>query len=265
MSKKDRRKYKQVIELVKPLFEQLVEVTQDSLIPACSGQSAIVIDAKLRSKQIAAGIPETEEAMPLLEPAIVVGIKDADAMRDAYVGYQKFFNDLLEAVRELDEDGEIPDDYEIPWPEVSETSAGSTLTYTLPSELGIDSQIKPNAVLTDDMAVVTASESHSARLLKSTPPAAAGVLATSRSRAVAVAFNWAGTVDALAPWARLAARKAAEENLGGADNDKEIEDIVAQVDTVLDVLKAIGHCTAECYFEDGALVTHSMMEVHDVE
>ena len=118
MSEKDQRKYKKVVKLVKPLCEQLNDVNRESLIPAFSGQSAIVIDAKLMSKKIAAEIPETEEAMPLLEPAIVVGIKDADAMREAYVGYQRFFNDLLEVARELDEHGEIPDDYQIPWPEV---------------------------------------------------------------------------------------------------------------------------------------------------
>ena len=168
MSKKDRRQYNKVVKLVQPLCERLGEVNRESLIPAFSGQSAIVIDAKLMSKQIAAGIPATEEAMPLLEPAIIVGIKDADAMRQAYVGYQDFFNDLLAVARELDENGEIPEGYEIPWPDVSETSDSSTLTYELPSELGVDDQIVPNAVLTDDFAVVTASEGHSERLLKST-------------------------------------------------------------------------------------------------
>jgi hypothetical protein len=266
MSKKDRRQYNKMVKLFKPLCEQLGEVNRESLIPACSGQSAIVIDAKMLSKQIAAGIPETEEAMPLIEPAVVVGIKDADAMRAAYVGYQKFFNDLLEVARELDEGGEIPEDYQIPWPDVSETSDTSTLSYTLPSEWGVDKQIKPNAVLTNDFAVVTASEAHSARLLESTAPAAGGVLADAdRPRAVAVVFNWAGTVDALTPWLRLAAREAAKENLGVEDDDPQIEAIVAQVETVLEVLKAMRGCTAECYFEDGALVTHSMMEVQDIE
>ena len=266
MSKKDRKKYKKVAKLMKPLCEQLNEVNRDSLIPAFSGQSAIVIDAKLMSKKIAADVPETEEAMPLLEPAIVVGIKDADAMREAYVGYQSFFNDLLEVARELDDSGEIPEDYEIPWPEVSESANTSTLTYTLPSELGVDEQILPNAVLADDIAVVTASESHSARLLESTAPDAGGVLAdTKRPRAVAVLFNWAGTVDALKPWLQLAAREAAKENLGVDADDPQVDAIVAQVDTVLDVLKAFRRCTVECYFEDGALVTHSMMEIQDVE
>ncbi len=78
-------------------------------------------------------------------------------------------------------------------------------------------------------------------------------------------FNWAGTVDALTPWLRLAAREAAKDNLGDEANEAQIEGIVAQVDTVLDVLKVIRHCTVECYFEEGALVTHSMMEVQDVE
>lgn len=265
MSKKDKRQYKKAIKLIEPLFEDLVDAGK-SLIEAGDGQAAIVIDAKLMSKKIAAEVPETEEAMPLPEPAIVMGIKNADAMREAYVGYQKFFNGLLEVAREFDENGEIPEDYEIPWPEVSETSDTSTLSYTFPSEWGVDEQIKPNAVLTDDIAVVTASEAHSARLLKSTAPAIGGVLADgARPRAVAAMLNWAGTVDALTPWLRLAAREAAKENLGDEADEAQIEAIVAQVETVLEVLKAMRRCTVECYFEDGALVTHSMMEVQDVE
>ena len=264
MNDRDREKYEKAVKLIKPLCEQLTEVNRDCLIPAFDGQAAIVIDAKLMSKKIAADVPETEDLMPLPEPAVVVGIKDADAMREAYVGYQRFFNGLLEALRELDENGEIPDDYEIPWPEVSETSDTSTLTYTLPSELGVDEQIVPNAVLTDDIAVVTASRDHSARLIESRAPVAGGALAdANRPRAVAVLFNWAGTVDAFSPWLRLAARQAARENLGGADDDPEIEAIMTQVDTVLDVLKVIRRCTVECYFEDGALVTHSMTEIQD--
>lgn len=266
MNDRDREKYEKVVKLVKPLCEQLNDVNRDCLIPACDGQAAIVIDAKLMSKKLAAQIPATEDPMPLPEPALVVGIKDADAMREAYVGYQRFFDDLLEVARELDEDGNIPDDYKIPWPDVSETSDTSTLSYTLPSELGVDRQIVPNAVLTSDFAVVSASEDHSARLIESTAPKVGGVLAdVSRPRAVAFLFDWAGTVDAATPWLRLAARQAAKENLGGADDDPEIEAIMTQVDTVLDVLKVFRHCTAECYFEDGALVTHSMMEVQDVD
>lgn len=266
MSEGDRAKYEQVVKAVKPLCKELGKVNRESLIPAFDGQGALVIDAELKSKKIAAEVPETEEAMPLPEPAIVVGIKDADAMREAYVGYQKFFNDLLEVARELDDEGKIPDDYQIPWPDVSESGGNSTLSYTLPGEWGVDEQVKPNAVLTDKIAVVSASESHSARLLESTAPAAVGVLADSaRARAVAVMFNWAGTVDAATPWLLLAARQAAQENLEVEADDPKIDEIVAQVETVLEVLKTLRHCTAECYFEDGALVTHSMTEIQDIE
>ena len=265
MSKKDRRQYKKAMKFIEPLFEELVDASE-SFIEACDGQAAIVIDARLKSKQIAADVPETEEPMPMLEPAIVVGIKDADDMREAYVGYQSSFNGLLEMAREFDKNGEIPEDYEIPWPDVSETSDTSTLTYTFPSEWGVDEQIVPNAVLTDDIAVVTASEAHSDRLLASTPPTLGGALADAkRPRAVAALFDWAGTVDALTPWLRLAAIEAAKENLGGEKGDEEIEAVLAQLDTVLEVLKAIRLCTLECYFEEGALVTHSVMEVQDVD
>ena len=145
-----------------------------------------MLDAKLMSDKIAKDVPKTDKPMPLPEPALVVGIKDAQAMRDAYLGYQEFFNKTLEVLRKFDEKGEIPAGYKIPWPEAAETPAGSTLRYTLPDEWGVDPQIVPNAVLTEKVAVVTASEAHSKRLLQGQAPAA-GLLADGRRpRALAV-------------------------------------------------------------------------------
>ncbi|MHB8897653.1 MAG: hypothetical protein ACYC6Y_02780 [Thermoguttaceae bacterium] len=266
MSEGDRAKYRKLVELGQPLCKDLDRVNRESLIPAFDGQGAIVVDARLKSKKIAADVPETNEAMPLLEPAVVVGIKDSQAMRDAYLGYQKFFNELLEVARQMDDEGKIPDDYQIPWPEASDEGGKATLSYAFPGEWGVDKQIRPNAVLVDKLAVVTASDSHSARLLKAAPLAASGALADpAKARAVAVMFNWAATVDAVRPWVRLAARETAKKQLQVEDDDPKIDAIVAQAETVLDVLKAIRRCTAECYFEDGAMVTHSMTEIQDVE
>ena len=264
MSEKDRQAYTRLVEAMKPLCQELGRVNRESLIPAFDGQCAIVLDAKLMSDKIAKDVPKTDKPMPLPEPALVVGIKDAQAMRDAYLGYQDFFNKTLEVLRKFDEKGEIPAGYSIPWPESADTPAGSTLSYTLPDQWGVDPQIVPNAVLTEKVAVVTASQAHSKRLLQGQAPAA-GLLADGRRpRALAVLFNWPALVDAAAPWVRLAARQAAKENLHVEDGAPEIENVVVQVDTVLEVLKAVRNCTAECYLEDGAVVTHSLMEVSDV-
>ncbi|MDD4269756.1 MAG: hypothetical protein GXY25_00055 [Pirellulaceae bacterium] len=264
MSAKDRQTYSRLVEAMKPLCRELGRVNRESLIPALDGQCAIVLDAKLLSDKIAKDVPRTDEPMPLPEPALVVGIQDARAMRDAYLGYQEFFDKTLEVLRTFDERGEIPADYSIPWPEAAETAAGATLRVTLPEKWGVDPQIVPNAVLTEKVAVVTASEAHSKRLLEGQAPTA-GLLADGRRpRALAVLFNWPALVDAAAPWVRLAARQVAKENLHVEDDAPEIENVVAQVDTVLEVLKAVRNCTAQSYIEDRAVVTHSLMEISDV-
>ena len=162
-------------------------------------------------------------------------------------------------------DGEIPEDYQIPWPSSAEIDGASVLYYGLPEAWGVDQQIVPNAALIDDIAAITASESHSRRLLGVSPLEAGGVLADAdRPRAAASLFDWAGTVRALAPWVRQAAGKAAMKNLHLSEDDPKVEAVLQQVDTVLEVLRTIGRCTMECTFEEGALVTHSFMEIQDL-
>jgi hypothetical protein len=187
-------------------------------------------------------------------------------MEEAYDGYRAALDELVEVLKEHATDDKIPQDYQIPWPRYREIDGASVLFYDLPGEWGVDQQIVPNAALIDDVAAITASESHSRRLLEGAPLAAAGVLADpERPRAAALLFDWAGTVRALAPWVRQIAAKVSAENLHVAEDDAKVEEVLLQVDTVLEVLQTIGRCTMECTLEQGALVSHSFFEIQDLE
>ena len=81
MKESDRENFHKVAELVSPILERLNETNRDLFLPALDGQGGLVIDAKLKSKQFIKTLPETAEAMPMVEPAILLGVKDPDLMR----------------------------------------------------------------------------------------------------------------------------------------------------------------------------------------
>jgi len=88
-----------------------------------------------------------------------------------------------------------------------------------------------------------------------------------RPMAVAVSFDWAGLVDAAAPWiemgvdALVKAEPEVSRFLGSEPGKPSVQD---QVRTVLSVLKTMRTITAENYVEDGLMVTHSLVEIRDI-
>jgi hypothetical protein len=269
LSDRERQQYDKALKLVKPLLARVNKANRELLIPAfADGQSALVLDAKLAAKQFCREMPPTDEPMPMIEPALVMGVSNAELVRQAYVEYQSIFDELVDVVREV-EPGSIPDGYRIPWPDIDETDEGTVAFYTLPKKWGVDEQIVPNAGLSDSVVAVTGSRAHTKRLLTATPLKVGGVLAeTDRPLAVAVAFNWAGLVDAAGPWVEFAARQILNEQLPIDDataKQAEIDTILEQVQTVLAALKTMRAITAETYVEDEQLVTHTLVEIRDIE
>ena len=110
--------------------------------------------------------------------------------------------------------------------------------------------------------MLSISRAHTERLLKATPLKAGGPLAkTDRPLAGAAVFNFAAFIDAATPWVDFATEQICKHEKSLAGQQAEI---VAQVHTVLDVLKVLRGATSVDYFEDGALVTHSQVEIRDI-
>ena len=118
------------------------------------------------------------------------------------------------------------------------------------------------SAISDKVAVVSASHDHTERLLKATPLGIGGVLGKAdRPLAAAAWFHWAALVEAAAPWADF----AAEQIMAAKDVDEaQRKPIADQVHTALDVLKALRTISNESYLENGVLVTHTLVEIHDV-
>ena len=69
-------------------------------------------------------------------------------------------------------------------------------------------------------------------------------------------------VDAVTPWVNLAMEKISEGSEGAFGMSAGI---AAQVNTVLEVLKVLRTVTSESYFEDDVLVTHTLIQIRDIE
>jgi len=263
MQESERKKATQLLDALEPLAVRTDKANREWLFPALAdGQSALVIDGKFTSKQLAEGMPEFVKPMPWLEPAVVLGVSDAKRLKKAVSEYREILNGLFDALRGV-EGTDVPDWLRIPEPKEIEGPEGAIYAFPLPEEWGIDKRIVPNIGISEHSAAISASTQHTERLLKPAPLAAGGVLAkTDRPLGLAVWFDWAGLLDAAAPWAEYAVDQVAEEQ----NFDKEKKQSVAdQVQVGLKVLKAIRSLSVETYREDGVLVHHSMVEIRDVE
>ena len=136
MPEKDREKVQKFLAAALPLVERMDKANREMLIPALAdGQLALVIDAKLTSKHFIESLPATEQPMPMLEPAIVIGVSDAKLLTKGLGEYRAIANGLIDAVRHIEGQRRAPW-VEIPKPQVTEVSAGKIYSFPLPERVG---------------------------------------------------------------------------------------------------------------------------------
>jgi hypothetical protein len=259
------KKVEPFLKAALPWVVRLDKANREMLIPArMDGQSALVIDDKLQSKHFIASLPATDKPMPMIEPAIVLSVSDAKLLKQGLGEYREVINGLIDAARQI-EGSKIPPEIMIPEPKKTDGPLGTSYVFALPEAWGVDKQIAPNIGISDQVAVFSVSPAQTERLLKVTPPSIGGVIGGANAdRALVIAgwLDWASLIDTASPWVDFAVdRAAAEKNIG--DSQKKV--IVDQVHTGLDVVRALRSITAECYMERDAFVTHSLLEVRDVE
>src|SRR5262249_38213284 len=163
------------------------------------------------------GLPQGDQELPMFEAAAVFGVSDAELLKKACEEYRAVAEIVFAKAKEMHA-GEIPADFKLPTAESREVKISdgpaAIYWYKMPPEfhaddLGIDPQLVPNAGLSKSVAVLSFAPRTSERLLVSTPLTATpdGPLSDRKKPlASAVYFNWAGTVDAVAPWIDLLAR-----------------------------------------------------------
>ncbi len=272
LEKEQREVYEKYSREIFPLLNRLDEVTGTMLLPALAdGQVGFVLDAKWKSKQWSKDMPPLPNAMPLPEPALVLGVSDAELLRKAMSGYRTLVNDTIAKARDLFPQLGIPD-LQVPLPESKEGQGGSLYYYPLPEQWGVDSQVVPTAGLSKRVAVLTLSHAQAERILENKPLAAKGgpLADLKKPRASAAYLDWPALVDTFAPWVEMGLMVVPPQQLApGAPDEQSARKaqmaILGQVRTVVRVLKVIRGSTSSTVHQDGAWVTHGETVIRDLD
>ncbi len=263
---KERGDLEGFVGLVTPFLTRLDQATADYLIPATAdGQLGIVVDAKLKTKQLCKNAPELPREMPIPEPALALGLSDVGKMDQALVSYYEIANDFLDALRKVAPG--VPS-HGIPEPEVRESGTTKMYVWAMPEDAGVDPQIAPCIAMNDSMIVFSMCPAQAERMLGGAELAVGGLLAaTDRPLASAGFLNWAGIIDTLDPWVKAVARQEIGKHAGGDDSDppQQMKWVMDQIDTVMVLLKTVRGVTYETAIEDGLMKTHVLVEIRDVE
>ena len=206
LTPEQKRQYHEWMEFAKPLLARLNSANITMLQPAMAdGQHAFVLDAKITSRRWFTGMPQ-ESPLPMIEPALVYGVSDADLLKKGVAEYRAVADEFVEKLREKNPES-VPPDFKIPDPQVRSIRSGTIYSYPLPRDLGIDGQLAPGAGLGPNVAVLTISPKHTAELLSSTPFEAEGPASDAKQPLAAAAYvDCAGLVEASTPWIEYAVR-----------------------------------------------------------
>ena len=164
----DRENVDQLIEAALPLIARMDKANRRMLIPALAdGQSALVIDAKLQSKQFHAALPAMDEPMPMIEPA-VAGVSDAKLLKKVSANIVK--SPTISSMQSPAwTTWKCPVEIKIPEPETAETSLGTFYTFPGLDKTGLDAQIVPTIAISDNTAVLCMSKAQAERILTANP------------------------------------------------------------------------------------------------
>lgn len=256
---RERREVDEAIKLAEPLVARLDEITGKMLLPSLSdGQSALVLDAAVSSKQPHRELPESAAPLPLPELALALGVSDAALFEKAMAEYRAVAEDAIRIVREKAPEA-IPAELPIPPATVRQTDAGRVFSIPLPDEVGLDRQFAPSAGLGPTLVVLSTSPAQVERMLAE-KPLSAGRLTAAGERPLAAAghLDFARIVDAARPWIEYGLQEARKQG------ELQVPGLEENVRGILDVLKVLQSVSGVRYLEGDATVTRVVWRIQDV-
>jgi hypothetical protein len=277
MTEEEQEKYNVIVKMFMPLVKRLDNATGKMLIPSLrDSQSAVVLDAKLKSKQWHKLMPPAAEPVPIPELGIVVGVSDVSLLKKAFAEYVSIVEDSVKKAREIEPD-EVPE-FVFPRPSKREfkndDETFEIYYYTLPDELGLHRWIVPNAGLSSKFAALSIAPLTTKRLLERRSLVAGGPLSkTDRPLAVAAHFNFARMLEASKPWIKYGYDMSLAQLAGFDGEDGELpaevkakfDAIRKQVETGIKIAQCLRSYSSVTYEEDKAMVTEFEWHFKDLE
>ncbi|MFM7151394.1 MAG: hypothetical protein ACKO23_16280, partial [Gemmataceae bacterium] len=255
-----KEQYQTMFKAVLPVLKKLDDITSSTMIPAIKQSGlGLVLDAKWKSKQWVGQLPAMENAMPMLELGLLVGLDDAKGFEKAMTGYRETLSELYAKIREASPSKEQMPEFAIPAPETEAVSSGKLFFYSLP-DFGQDKQIQPVFGIGKTSSVLALSKAHAERLMagKSLEAKFAPLSRTWNKLGVAV-LDWVALVDAFSPWTEFAIKS--NPNI----DDGSRPEILKQAKTALEVLRCLKGGATASFIEDGNIVSHNEVKIKDLE
>ncbi len=257
-----------------PLGRKFIDIVRRTFRPATAGgQVGLVIDGKSRTSRLQRELPQAEKPLPLIEPAIVIGVDDAALFREGMNDLFALSDELVDAVRAMSP-GSVPADYRIAEPHKEQVEGGSVWSWPL-EKSGLDEQLQPAIALGKDSAVLSLVPKQAGRLIVETPLTTGAQLTKfEEPLAAAATLDVAGLIDAIQPWVVYRARYVAvqqqegsvdaDDTLDADTEDDRVKKILGQVQTVLEAAKSLRVATAETAVKPEATVTHWRNIIRDM-
>jgi hypothetical protein len=258
-----------------PLGEKFVAAIRGKILPSLAdGQVGFAIDAKSKTKKPHRDQPSSAEPLPLLEPAIVLPLADAKLFREGLNDLFALTDELVDAVREMEPDA-VPPGYRVPEPEKSKAEGGTVWSFAMPDS-GISEQIRPSIGVGERAAVFSLAPNQAARMLVANKLETGSGLATfEEPLAAAAAIDFAGLVDAFAPWFTYGVRYACvsdresgqvdpDEELAADDENEQAKEVLQHAAVVIEAIKCFRAAVAEMSLVDDASVTHWRNVIRDL-
>jgi len=270
----DREKIEEIDEHLIPVLRKGVDIVRAKILPALAdGQIGFVLDGKSTTKRPHRKLPSSAEPLPLVEPAIVLGLDDPKLFREGMSDLFQLADDLVDAVREMNPDA-LPAEYRVPEPAKVKVDGGTLWSFALPAS-GLDEKVAPSLGVGDDAAVLALVPKQAGRLLAQTRLETASQLSKFEEPLVAAAaLDWAGLIDVIQPWFVYGTRfSCVQQQQGGVDVDSELgpddenifaKDALAQAKVVFDAIKCLRVAAAETAMQSDAMVTHWRNVIRDM-
>jgi hypothetical protein len=274
MDEDEREKFDAFNEKIAPLGGKLADTVVTKFAAALAdGEIGLVLDAKATTKKPQRDLPTSAEPLPLLEPAIVLPIKDRKLFVEGLNDLFALGDELVARLREIDADA-IPEGYTIPEPEKAKVEGGSLWSFPV-AEAGLDEQLAPAIAVGDEAAVLTLVPAQASRLLPSRKLETGSELSRfAEPLAGAAAVDFPALVDAIEPWVVYLTRYGCvqqregwvdgDEELTADDETPEASDALEHVEVALDVARCLKAAVVETATRDEATVTHWRNVIRDL-
>jgi hypothetical protein len=269
-----REKIAEVDEHLAPLGSKLVGILRTKVLPSLAdGQLGFVIDGKSSTKRPHAALPSAAEPLPLVEPAIVLGLDDPKLFREGMSDLFELADEVVDAVREMNPDA-VPAEYSVPEPVKTKVEGGTLWSFPMANS-GLDDKVQPSIGVGEDAAVLSLVPKQAGRLLVQTRLETGSQLSKFEEPLVgAAALDFAGLVDAIQPWVVYLTRYGCaqqrdgsvdpESELGPDDENEQAKDALAQAKVVFEVIKSLRVAVAETSMQSDAMVTHWRNVIRDM-